>query len=198
MIRIVLLWIALLCTPLHAENLPALYSVTGVAANDVLNLRERPDSSAAIVGRLAPDASGVEVVAFADDWAVINVDGVAAYAARRFLSREDGPDWVTLQRPILCAGTEPFWTLAVDPSTASAGFSTPEQPEPRLLAIDDLWPGNAWTTSAAVSLPVGLAVLRQAECSDGMSDQQFGIAVDLFLRDAGGLRLAGCCSLSQD
>ena len=198
MIRIALLWLCLLCTPLFAEELPALYYVTGVSADDVLNLRERPDSSAAIIGRLAPDASGVEVVAFAENWAVINVDGVAAYAARRFLTREDGPDWAALQRPILCAGTEPFWTLAVDPATASAGFSTPEQPEPRLLAIDDLWPGNAWTTSAAVSLPVGLAVLRRAECSDGMSDQQFGIAVDLFLRDAGGLRLVGCCSLSQD
>lgn len=196
MIRAVLFLFSLIAAPLWAEGLPALYSVTGVASDDVLNLRESPDSSAAIVGKLAPDASGVEVVAFADEWAVINVDGVAAYAASRFLTREDGPDWATLQRPILCSGTEPFWSLALDPSAGSAGFSTPEYPEPRSIPIDDTWPGNDWTTSAAVSLPVGLAVLRRAECSDGMSDQQFGIAVDLFLNDADGLRLAGCCTLS--
>ena len=196
MIRTVLLWLLLLCAPLRAEELPALYSVTGVAADDVLNLRERPDSGSAIIGRLAPDASGVEVVAFADDWAVINVDGVAAYAARRFLTREDGPDWASLQRPIFCSGTEPFWSLALDPSTASARFSTPGQPDPKPLAIDDLWSGNAWTASAAVSLPVGLAVLRRQDCSDGMSDQQFGIAVDVFLQDSDGLRLVGCCGLS--
>lgn len=182
-------------TPLRAQELPALYAVSGVASDDVLNLREGPDAGSQIIGHLAPDATGVEVVAFEGDWAVINSEGLAGYAARRFLTAEEGPAWSALERPILCAGTEPFWSLTLDPAARSAGFSTPDAPEARQLGIEDLWPAQPWARSAAISLPVGLAVLRGEECSDGMSDQRFGIAVDLFLRDAGGLRLVGCCSL---
>ena len=185
-------------TPIWAQDLPALYSVTGVAADDVLNLRASPSASGEVIGSLAPDAKAVEVVAFDGDWAVINVDGVAGYAAGRFLAPDGGPGWSSLERPVICSGTEPFWSLAIDPATGSAGFSTPEQPEPRNMAIKDVWPATDWSKSAAVSLPVGLAVLRGADCSDGMSDQRFGIAVDLFLQDAGGLRLTGCCNLQVE
>lgn len=193
------LWLALflLCGPIRAEDLPAYFSVTGVSPDDVLNLRESPDPTAPIIGGLAPDASGIEVVAFVDEWAVVNSDGVAAYAARRFLMREDGEAWSSLTSPVICSGTEPFWSLALDPSGGSAGFSTPERPDPMALAILELWPAEPWSSSAAVSLPVGMAVLRGTECSDGMSDQKFGIAIDLFLHESDGLRLVGCCSLSS-
>jgi uncharacterized membrane protein len=192
------LWLSLTVGPLQAEVFPAFYSVTGVAADDVLNLRARPDPATEILGTLAPDATGIEVMAIVDGWAVINTDGVSAYAAGRFLRREAGPDWTTLQQPLTCAGTEPFWSLAIDPGAGTAGFSTPDQPDAHVLEIDEVWPAEPWSRSAAVSLPVGMAVLRGEECSDGMSDQRFGIAVDLFLRDAGGLRLAGCCSLAPE
>ncbi len=37
------------------------YEVTGVAIDDVLNLREEPDAGAALVGALSPVASGIDV-----------------------------------------------------------------------------------------------------------------------------------------
>ncbi|MGB3280174.1 MAG: peptide-binding protein, partial [Pseudorhodobacter sp.] len=46
----------------RAETLPALFDVTGVAADDVLNLRAAPDGVAEILGALGPSAKDVEVV----------------------------------------------------------------------------------------------------------------------------------------
>ena len=60
MIRVLILLLAL-ALPLRAEEFPAAYAVTGVASNDVLNIRARPDAGSAIIGSLAPDATGVEV-----------------------------------------------------------------------------------------------------------------------------------------
>ena len=55
-----------------AKGLPALHDVTGVAADDVLNVRARPDASAPVLGALTPDATGVEVVADAIRSAVVS------------------------------------------------------------------------------------------------------------------------------
>ena len=39
-----------------------MFDVTGVAANDVLNIRAAPDASAEIIGTLSPNARDIEVV----------------------------------------------------------------------------------------------------------------------------------------
>ena len=61
--------------------------------------------------------------------------------------------------------------------------------------IETKWPGQPWAPAAAVALPDGLAVLAPAECSDGMSERSYGIAVDIFLQMEGTTRLSGCCRL---
>lgn len=179
-----------------AQDYPALHAVVGVALDDVLNIRERPDASAPIIGEIAPNAMGIEVIAVSDGWAVVNTPEVTGYAALRFLEREEGPAWNTLERPLTCLGTEPFWSLALDPAAGTAKFSTPEDAEARSLTLGQTWPGAPWALSAAVSLPDGIAVLSPAECSDGMSERSYGIAADLFLTGPDRLRLSGCCLLS--
>lgn len=196
MIRLALLF-ALLALPVRAEVLPALYAVTGVAADDVLNIREAPSAEAAIIGALPPDATGVEVLAITDGWATVNTGESTGFAAVRFLAREPGPDWNALQSPLMCLGTEPFWSLRIDPSQGVALSSSPEAPDPAPLAITQTWPALPWAPSAAVGLPNGLAVLSGSACSDDMSDRSYGIAIDLFLTDPKGGRLAGCCLLDQ-
>ncbi len=50
MTRLIALALALWATVLPAQDLPALYSVTGVGDGDVLNIRAAPDAAAAKLG----------------------------------------------------------------------------------------------------------------------------------------------------
>lgn len=197
MIRLAALAIWLAALPLQADVYPALHEVTGVAADDVLNIRVAPDAGSAIIGTLAPDATGVEVVGVQGDWSVVNTDEGSGFAATRYLTRSDGPDWTALQSPLTCIGTEPFWSLQIDPDAGETRFQTPEDEAPHIAPVATVWPGQPWSATAAVALPDGLAVLTPAECSDGMSDRSYGIAADLFLSGPKTSRLSGCCRLTQ-
>ena len=197
MIRLVLLCLSLMTAPLRAEVYPALHDVTGVAVDDVLNIRAAPDAAAEVIGTLAPDATGVEVLAEAEGWGLVNAGERSGYVAMRFLTRIGGPDWNALQTRLSCLGTEPFWSLQIDPARNETRFQTPEDEAARIAPISNAWPGQSWSPAAAVALPDGLAVLAPAECSDGMSDQSYGIAADLFLAGPDRPRLSGCCRLGQ-
>jgi uncharacterized membrane protein len=176
-----------------------------VAPDDVLNIRERPSADAPVVGELRPGATGVEVLAIRDGWALVAAGEGAGHVAARFLQRDDGSAWFALQTPLRCLGTEPFWSLSIDPAAGRADYLTPEADLPQTWRIGAVWPGRfpaqvpaqVPAQSAALSLPVGTAVLTPVACSDGMSDRPFGIAVDLFLTEPAGARLSGCCSLVE-
>lgn len=195
LVRFFLALLALFVVPLRAEVLPALFHVTGVAPDDVLNIRAAPDAGAPIVGSLPPDATGVEVTAIQGNWAVVATGEGIGYAALRYLERSPGPDWTALQTPLTCLGTEPFWSLLIDPAQGEARFRTPEDEADRSATIAATWPALPWGRSAAVRLPDGMAVLAPAKCSDGMSDSRYGIAIDLFPTRPDGQRLSGCCHL---
>lgn len=195
MIRLLVMLLALIPMVLQAEVYPALHDVTGVAADDVLNLRAAASAEAAVIGTLAHDATGVEVIAVQDGWALLNTGDGSGYAALRFLRRTAAPDWPTLEVPLTCLGTEPFWSLQIDPGIGETRFQTPEDEVPQHAPISTSWPGLPWSQVAAVALPHGIAVLSPAECSDGMSDQSYGIAADLFLNRPDRTRLSGCCRL---
>lgn len=182
---------------LSAEVYPALHDVSGVAADDVLNVRAAPDAKSAIIGAFAPDAEGIEVVGRTGSWGRVNVGDVSGYAALRYLERSDGPDWNALETSLTCVGTEPFWSLRIDPAQGETRFQTPEDPEPDVAPITAVWPALPWASTAALSLPDGLAVLSPADCSDGMSNRVYGISADLFLNGAEGARLAGCCRVGD-
>ena len=196
MIRLVALILCLIPFALRAEVYPALHDVTGVAADDVLNIREAPDAASPVIGTLAPDARGVEVILVEEGWALINAGEQSGYADLRYLVRSAGQNWNALQSPLTCLGTEPFWSLEIDPPAGETRFWTPEGPAPEIAAISTTWPGALWSPAAAVALPDGLAVLAPAFCSDGMSEQSYGIAVDLFLHSGDRQRLSGCCRLT--
>ena len=195
------LCLSLLCPGFaDAQVLPALYDVVGVASNDMLNIRIAPDAESAAMGNLSPNAKAVEVVALSPDgkWAQVNAGEGAGWVALRFLHRQDRPDWFVLEYSLECYGTEPFWTLFVDPTTKSAHLNTPEEEGPE-LDITAAWPGTAAQPVAAVQYTRGVAVLRGQACSDGMSDQSFGISLDLFQAASSeqpAQALHGCCRLA--
>ena len=192
-----LAFFVVLALPLRAEEFPALHAVTGVASDDVLNIRAEPDAGSEIIGGLAPDATGVEVVGTSGDWALVNTGDGSGYAALRFLAREEGPAWNSLQVPLTCLGTEPFWSLRIDPVARMASFSSPENLDGSVYAIDQQWPAEPWSRTAAVGLSVGTVVLHPLQCSDGMSDRSYGISVDVFFAAPETSRLSGCCRLGM-
>lgn len=200
-----LLWLGLLWPGLAgAQVLPALYDVAGVATDDVLNIRAEADAGSPALGSLPPNAKAVEVVALTPDgkWAQINTGEGVGWVALRFLHKQNRPDWFALEYSLECLGTEPFWMLLIDPVTQSTHFNTPDNEGPE-LDITSAWPGSAFQPIAAIQYASGdasgVAVLRGQACSDGMSDQSFGISLDLFQAaspDQSGQTLHGCCRLA--
>jgi len=187
-----------------AQTLPGLYDVSGVAANDVLNIRAKPDASAAIIGSLAPNATGVEVVALSGDgkWAQVNSAETSGWAALQFLHAQGGADWFALHSYLTCFGTEPFWSFYTDPTQNSVHLNTPDEEGPEQDIVSQ-WPGSTWQPVAAMQFASedggGVAVLRGQSCSDGMSDRAFGLSLDLFLQpsaNGAAASLHGCCSLA--
>ncbi|UWQ24782.1 SH3 domain-containing protein [Leisingera aquaemixtae] len=204
-----LLWLAAAVLPAAAQEFPALYSVAGVSADDVLNIRSAPSASAEIIGTLAPDQAGVEVVAAdgSGTWGLVNSGERSGWAALRFLTQDPRDDWRKRQKQALnCFGTEPFWSLALD---ETPNLTTPGGPEmPFVLLARE--PGSNHSGKSGFHAvrqgdgnvshtePVALSgTLTAQQCSDGMSDRTYGISIDLLqLRGAGQLDvLTGCCSL---
>lgn len=182
-----------------AQDLPGLYSVTGVAADDVLNIRALPDAKSEVIGALAPDATGVEVVALAEGgrWGRVNAGEQAGWAAMRFLAPDDEAPWWQLAAPLSCYGTEPFWGLQIAPGGASARLSDPNAGD------HDLGPATLWDrpmnrAGLGLSFAGGFATIEARACDDGMSGREYGLSILLF-GGFGGDRysLDGCCSLAR-
>ncbi len=96
-----------------------MFTVTGVAVNDTLNLRESPDANAPDIGDLQPEAT-VEILRLSEDgkWGrVENYDGVG-WVSMRFMALTpdttgDGTDLPDgMPRQFVCSDAEPFWELA--------------------------------------------------------------------------------------
>lgn len=189
-------------------DLPALYEVTGVAADDVLNVRAEPRADAEILTTLSPGATDIEVAELGPDgrWALVNTpDRWTGWVAARYLRRLPGPLPHELPLPIACGGAEPFWGLSIR-ADGRARYSDPMNDtgaeQGVAMALD--WSGPA---AARPGLELGAhlvapdgdltAVLLREACSDGMSDIAFGLSIRA-IRNIGGDRfmLEGCCSIS--
>lgn len=190
MIRLLLiLW--LLPAAALAQSFPALHHVTGVASDDVLNIRAAPSAGAARIGAFEPGARDIEVIRTQGGWGLVNAGEGAGWVSMRFLRRQEAGDYA-LARRIACSGTEPFWSLAIDQGH-SVRFSTMEggaQSHPAGLLQ------RSANRSDRFALRAGplVAVIARGACSDGMSDRAYGLSVDLLTDGQAPLR-SGCCSL---
>ncbi len=180
---------------------PAFYRVTGVAANDVLNLREGPGASFQIVDALAPNADNVEVVGTSPDgrWARVNTPEWSGYAAMRHLQRQPGPPPHVLPLPLTCHGTEPFWDISVAPNGSAQYNETDRGP----VSFSMTWSGPAFARGGhemgmrlvSASGTVHAVLLREY-CHDGMTVFDYGLSIRAIIsRDEGTYMVEGCCSL---
>ena len=180
---------------------PARYDVSGVSAHSSLNLRAGPGTSNPVVGSLAPDDTGIEVLGIRSGWARIGRGEGTVFASANYLTRQPGQDDfdVLSGLPVTCVGNEPFWSVRFE----SDGFLSFDQLGSETIDYDlnnfatsanDLRSSSFEGTGEAGPL---FGVLRRAECSDGMSDRDYGILLEFFPQVTGGIRhLTGCCRLA--
>ncbi|MBE9636735.1 COG3650 family protein [Salipiger mangrovisoli] len=192
---------ALLAAPVTAQDLPAFYAVTGVAADDVLNIRAAPDSGADLLGTLAPDAIDIQVSALNDagTWGRITTGEGVGWVSMSFLAPEENGSLPQVAG-LRCFGTEPFWTYEVRQGE-SASWSTPDDPEDLLQAGPfETASGRSWPFSSvagADQLQAVLVASPESQCSDGMSDRLYGLAATLVLTGRISRTLGGCCELMR-
>jgi uncharacterized membrane protein len=181
-----------------ARDLPALHHVTGVAADDVLNVRAAPDPESDILGTLAPGASGIEVVATAGNWAQINTGERAGWASLAFLDAQQGGAFPEVPS-FSCFGTEPFWSIDVTQS-GPAKFDDPERPDPPAMLAGAVMPASGMRNRYGLVAvwPQGRMTLaiRAEQCSDGMSDRLYGLSVGIVATGALQRVLSGCCTIA--
>lgn len=204
----------LLATPCLAtqDQWPALFDVTGVEPGDVLNIRAEPSGSAPIIGTLAHDAEDVEIIRPNDrhSWGMINLGEGAGWISLAFVTRGPG-QWLGAT-PVVrsCFGTEPFWSLEID--DAEMTLTRPDA-APREGLISGRYTSRSRRDTHAfrgsffpdedgeIAL---VATMRLASCNDGMSNREYGVAIDVLLSPSSfpdnaerfGL-YSGCCSLSD-
>lgn len=72
-----------------SANAPPAYKVTGVSANDVLNIRASPDANSAIVNTIPPDGRGVKITGdCSENWCPVDYRHALGWVNCRFLARE--------------------------------------------------------------------------------------------------------------
>jgi uncharacterized membrane protein len=180
---------------------PALYDVTGVASDDVLNLRAAPDPGAAIVATLPADRRNAEVLEISDNgWALVGLGEGAGWGSLRYLTAQPPRPADAVPTPMRCFGTEPFWGLNF-PGDGSAEYERLPEPERMMRVTLETEPvGRLGELAIGMSgdTAKATAFLRREACSDGMSDRPFGLSLRLLIATDGGTPVAhaGCCSLN--
>lgn len=182
--------------------LPTLFDVTGVAANDVVNIRAAPGTSSAVIGTLSADARNIEVVGYdaTGRWARINTGALSGWAALRYLAYQvDVWNPGTLPPTLHCLGNEPFWSFS--PRGDDILFATPDAPETAMQVNAVLTTGLFRDPRRSLTAEAGsqsmTAVIVPLSCSDGMSDRAYGLDVTVILQGGGALQmLTGCCSIA--
>lgn len=201
LIALFMLVLALFPAPVAAQDFPALYRVTGVSADDVLNIRTEPNARSEIIGGFTPDARGIEVIGLAPNgrWGLVNAGEQTGWSSMRYLAREHGDSWREGNMALRCFGTEPFWSMPIFLPGHRAEFHSPGDGGFELVTEAGALPSTAYPPTLAIPFSGtrdGVAVLRTAVCSDGMSDRLYGLEAQLYwLGDRAGL--SGCCTLAD-
>lgn len=208
--RFALLTLLLVCLTMPAVALGAVpepgahYRVSGVAQNDQLNVRNQPGIRGEISGAFMPNAANIVVTGSrqsrdgSDWWEVLypGAEGGTAWVNAHFLAPETPSRAQDTNYPLICTGTEPFWSLLI--AARHAKYSTAG-------SHDQIFAASAWQAAHGAQLqfairlrkPTGAGgtgyavIIRNPSCSDGMSDRLNPFSGIIILPD--GQVFGGCC-----
>lgn len=181
-----------------SHDLPAIFSVTGVAANDRLNIRAEPNANSAILDSIYPYEVAVEVLDRSPDgrWGLVGVAEGNGWVNLRFLAPVTLPDY-EVPRPLSCFGTEPFWRIGFYPRGAEFQAMGEDRRDLTVLG-EAVAPGGYLLTTEEGPTLNRTAIVTREWCNDGMSDRRFGWSVRLFTEAPDGNSvLGGCCTLDS-
>jgi len=172
------------------------YAVSGVGPDDVLNVRAGPSASAPVIGSMEAGAAPVEIVRTENGWGMFPAGEVSGWVSMDYLTPIDQPmiGATAVPEGLWCVGTEPFWVVTVN--TGGVIVSHQNWDHDRAYDVNlDQSAADAGRVST-LSLEDGSAVITPEQCSDGMSDAEFGWSGD-FVLGGGPLPavLNGCCAL---
>lgn len=205
-----LIWIlTLLAAPALAQSelpLPRLFTVTGVASYDTLNVRAAPAASGADIGDLRP-AETVEVLRLSEDgkWGRVSIGEAAGWVSMRFLRETPpaigrSPDLpYGMPAEMECSGTEPFWGLRLRTGQYVQTLDYSESGAPEVFPmIGAANVSNRSTDHFAFTAPPLTGFITREMCDDGMSEAEFGWSLYLLRQGENGLALRqGCCTALQ-
>ncbi len=176
----------------RAQVLPALYRVTGVASDDTLNVRALPDGDSEDIGDLLP-SQVTEVLAFdaSGKWGrILWQEGNGWIAVRYLQAIENSSD---MPGQLNCGGAEPFWNLDVDFSGALVYDPASGDPAKQPVAFA-AFSANSGLSEFGFASADFTGFVRREQCSDGMSDRDYGWSLSLIdARDGGFAAYSGCC-----
>jgi len=185
----------------HAQSLilPEVFAVSGVAANDTLNVRQAPSGRSADIGDIFPNQL-VEVIALNENqqWGQIIWQEGNGWISMQYLAPIERPHMLDSVMPlgISCSGNEPFWSAVIQPNQmltftdySAANQTAVAQPIRQSTSAIGMQPFSFAFVAGSFT-----GLLERAQCSDGMSDISYGWQLRLLNRSSAGLQLRiGCC-----
>ena len=185
------------------DYLPNLHDVTVVETWDTLNVREAPDGKAKVIGTLPSNATGVELLDrdSSGKWGLVNTGERSGWVALRFLKAQ-APVWKPASLPLAlsCGGTEPFWSVQTVESGLVLTQPGMEERKLTLRKVMDRGVEGEPTRGMIAGDDKGrlTAVMQPQQCSDGMSDRAYALAVTVIMdgQDSPSQMLTGCCSIA--
>lgn len=199
-------WLLALILALHpltgwSQTLPALYSVVNVEEDGVLSVHERPDTGSPALTTLDWNARDIEVVAFDDsgEWAQINIGETTAWISMAYLEEQFMAGSSLLPRPLVCFGNGPFWTLEI----GNKPFAELDWLDGITLRFSGLYTISSDSREGRymmIAENTGRSLhgfVERKSCSDGMSERNYALDLNLLIRDGDQTRyFAGCCSIA--
>lgn len=188
-----LLFLAISVASAQAEAEPV-HRVVAVPLDDVLNVRLSASANAPLVGAIPPTAAGIEILGRPNaDWAEIRYRRLRGFVAARFLEPVAMTLPEGLPEPLLCTGTEPFWSVRL--AGGRAVYDSPDTGPQELGAAVPRTSSNSLLVRSFVAGGLTGVVTEDRFCSDGMSDTRYSHAITLVGPER---TLSGCCRTDAD
>ncbi|MCF6327157.1 MAG: hypothetical protein L3J21_07690 [Devosiaceae bacterium] len=185
---------------------PSYYRVSDVGDDGSLKIRVEPVAGAEVIGEYALEAGPIEILKIENGWGYVIAGEGNAWVNMAHLREIPVPKVGNSYLPqgLVCAGTEPFWYSEISGEEitysrlddAGLNFSITEAG-----GFDGRSGPNSFVQAIGASGDNGpdsvmYAIVSGRQCSDGMSDRNYGWWVNLLITSPRGTSaVEGCCSL---